>query len=261
MPKELELGEKTKPETPDEDAIKAGAEAYNTLFSEENDEPPYYSNTKQTKDIKRIADLLSDLDEFRAVFQVDVRPKDVAGSVEAALLERKQIEEKIAQHAGNPLLVDVVIMLLTGDTERLNRLAKAFEAAQPAAFERRSKARSAAIWTIVACDSLYSEGRRAGSVKQQDVLRLALQLQAEYEDRLYSTGASKKVGKKSIGFMPDSDPWLGSRRARTLNWRRIFSDLGINLGRAKRGRKTNKEREERAKKFSKAKIQIHTPSK
>jgi hypothetical protein len=238
------------------------AEADEGFFSEENDEAPYYSlKNKRTRELKRIADLLPQLEEFREDFRVEVKPTQANGSVEGALQERLQIEQKILEHPGNPFLVDLVAMVLNGDAENLNRLAKAFEAAQPGSFNRQSKARSAAIWTIVACDALYSQGRRAGSVKKRDVLLTALQLQKEYEDRMNFDIGSRKVGKKSVGFMRPDDPWLGSKQTRTIKWERIFGDLGIDLERSRPGRKTNKEREERAKKYTKAKIKIITPSK
>jgi hypothetical protein len=204
---------------------------------------------------------LPQLEEFREDFRVEVKPAQTNDSVEGALQERLQIEKKILEHAGNPFLVDLVAMILNGDAENLNRLAKAFEAAQPRRFNRQSKAQSAAIWTIVACDALYSQSRRARSVKQQDLLRMALQLQKEYEDRMLSGIASRKVGKKAVGFMPADDPWLGSKQTRSIKWERIFGDLGIDLQRARPGRKTNQERAERAKKYNKAKIKILTPSK
>jgi hypothetical protein len=124
---------------------------------------------------------LPQLKEFREDFRVEIRPAQTNESVEGALQERLQIEQKILEHAGNPFLVDLVAMVLNGDAENLNRLAKALEAAQPGRFNRQSKAQSAAIWTIVACDVLYSQGRRAGSVKKREVLLTALQLQKEYE--------------------------------------------------------------------------------
>ena len=116
---------------------------------------------------------MHELEEFREDFRVDVKPKEVMDSVEGALQEWAQLEAKIREHASNPFLVDLVMMVLTGDAENLNRLARAFAAAQPGKFSRQSKAQAAAIWTIVACDTLYSQGRRAGSVKRQDVLRMA----------------------------------------------------------------------------------------
>jgi hypothetical protein len=250
-------------EDPTGNALQKGfTEADEAFFSEDNDEAPYYSlKNKRTRELKRIADLLPQLEEFREDFRVDVKPTQTNDSVEGALQERLQIEEKILEHAGNPFLVDLVAMVLNGDAENLNRLAKAFEAAQPGRFNRQSKAQSAAIWTIVACDALYSQGRRAGSVRKQDVLRMALQLQKEYEDRMNSGIGSRKAGKKSVGFMPADDPWLRSKQTRTIKRERIFGDLGIDLKRSRPGRKTNQERAERAKKYARGKIKIFTPSK
>jgi hypothetical protein len=259
MPKTMH----SKVEEPTGNALqKEFTEADEAFFSEGNDEAPYYSlKNKRTRELKRIADLLPQLEDFREDFRVDVKPEEVMDSVEGALQEWAQLEAKIREHAGNPFMVDLVRMVLTGDAESLNRLARAFEAAQPGKFNRQSKARSAAIWTILACDALYSQGRRAGSVKRQDVLRMALQLQKEYEHRMLSGIESRKVGKKPVGFMPVNDPWLGSKQTRSIKWERIFGDLGIGLRRARPGRKTNQERAERAKKYNKAKIKILTPSK
>jgi hypothetical protein len=259
MPKTM----RSKVEEPTGNALqKEFTEADAAFFSEDNDEAPYYSlKNKRTRELKRIADLLPELEDFREDFRVDVKSKEVRDSVEGALQEWAQIEIKIREHAGNPFLVDLVRMVLTGDAENLNRLAQAFEAAQPGRFSLQSKARSGAIWTIVACDALYSQGRRAGSVKRQDVIRMALQLQTEYEDRMHAGTASRKVGKRSVGFMPANDPYLGSQQPRSIKWERIFSDLGIDLRKTRPGRKTNREREERNKKFNKAKIKVFTPSK
>jgi hypothetical protein len=241
---------------------KEFTEADEAFFSEQNDEAPYYSlKDKRVRELKRIADLLHQLKEFSEDFRVDVKPKEVQDGIEGAVQEWAQIEEKIREHAADPFLVDLVRMVLTGDAKNLNRLAQAFEAAQPARFSLQSKARSAAIWTIAACDALYDQGRRAGSVKQQDVIHMALQLQAEYEDRMYAGTQSRKVGKRTVAFMPADDPYLGSKQPRSINWDRIFKDLGINLEKARPGRKTTREREERAKKFNKAGIKILTPSK
>jgi hypothetical protein len=254
---------RSKVEDPIADAFQeeltAGDEAF---FSEENDEAPYYSlKNKLTRELKRIADLLPQLEELREDFRVEVIPKEVQDSVEGAVQEWAQIEAKIQEHAANPFLVDLVRMVLTGDAKNLNRLAQAFEAAQPGRFSLQSKARSAAIWTIVACDTLYSQGRRAGSLKRQDVIRMARQLQAEYEDRMLGGTAPRKGGKRPVAFMPADDPWLGTQQPRSIKWERIFSNLGIDLKKARPGRKTNREREERNKKFNKAKIKVFTPSK
>jgi hypothetical protein len=259
MPKTM----RSKVEDPTGNAMqKEFTDADEAFFSEDNDEAPYYSlKNKRTKELKRIADLLPELEEFREDFRVDVNPKEVQDRVQGALQESAQIEAKIQEHAGNPFLVDLVRTVLTGDAENLNRLAQAFEAAQPGRFSLQSKARSAAIWTIAACDTIYSQGRRAGSVKRQDVIHMALRLQAEYEDRMLAGTASPKVGKRTIAFMPTDDPWLGKGQARSIKWERIFSDLGIDLKKGRPGRKTNREREERNKKFNKAKIKVFTPSK
>ena len=252
----------SKDEAPIGNPLQKGLTASDeAFFSNDNDEAPYYClKNKRSREVKRIADLLPQLEEFREEFRVDVT-KELKDSVESALQEWIQIEQKIREHAGNPFLVDLVRMVLTGDANNLNRLAKAFEATQPGRFRCRSRATSAAIWAIIACDALYSEGRRAGSVTQQDVIRMALQLQREYEDRMNAGAASRGVGERTVAFMPADDPWLGKQQPRSIKWERIFRDLGINLKKARRGRKTNREREERNKQFNKAKTKILTPSK
>jgi hypothetical protein len=41
---------------------------------------------------------------------------------------------------------------------------------------------------------------------------MALQLQREYADRMYAGTASRKVGKRTVAFMPANDPWLGKQQ-------------------------------------------------
>ena len=112
MPKTIH----SKVEEPTGNALqKEFTEADEAFFSEDNDEAPYYSlKDKRVRELKRIADLLHELEEFREDFRVDVKPKEVMDSVEGALQEWAQLEAKIREHASNPFLVDLVMMVLTG---------------------------------------------------------------------------------------------------------------------------------------------------